>query len=112
MVNHLNLKIENFIQNQSIQKFTSIDYMDAHLFKIDSLNGSSCIELNIVSNRLINIKNENDNKCFLWCVLAHFHHKEFKKHKNETYRYEKYENEINMKDISYPFKIKDLKKFH
>ena len=43
LTNYLNLKISNLIQNQSIQKFISIDYMDVHLFKIDSLNGSSLV---------------------------------------------------------------------
>lgn len=60
------------------------------------------------SHSIVNIKND-ENKCFLWSVLAHLHPK--KKNPNRVSHYKKYETELKMTGISYPVKVKQIPKF-
>ena len=90
---------------------SNVEYFDITVSYVSSMFGSSYIKLPFRSRCLINIKNE-DNKCFLWCILAKIHYDEIKEHRSRVSKYKNFEDEINMKNISYPFKVKDLKKFH
>ena len=58
---------------------------------------------------IINMQNE-DNKCFLWCVLRAFNPKD-----NHPERVDKdlklNENTLNMEGIEYPVSLKDIDKF-
>ena len=76
-----------------------------NIVKTRSLKGSSYFKLNFRSNSLVNIQNE-DQKCFLWCVLAHIH--KIKTNPERVSKYKPFENEINMRRIDYPVKIKDI----
>ena len=58
----------------------------------------------------LNIQN-NDQKCFLWCVLAKLHPVEHGKHPYRVSKYRPYENELNMSGIEYPVKISSINKF-
>ena len=62
-----------------------------------------------VKTAIINMKNE-DNKCFLWCVL-----RALNPSKNNPQRLDKElkgkENTMNMEGIEYPVSLKDLNKF-
>ena len=79
-----------------------------NIVKTRYLKGSSYFKLNFRSNSLVNIQNE-DQKCFLWCVLAHIH--KIETHPERVSKYKPFENEINMQGIYYPVKIKDIDKF-
>lgn len=63
----------------------------------------------------VNIKNEDDDKCLLWCILAFKHYDDIGKKENRTNPkyYEKYLNEIiEPQGITYPINInKDIPKF-
>ena len=103
---------ENYLNVvNSGQLLANVEYFDITVCKASNMFGNSYIKLPFKSRFLINIKNE-DNKCFLWCVLAKIHFDEIKKNKSRVSNYKKFEDEINMQNISYPFKVKDLKKFH
>ena len=56
----------------------------------------------------INIKND-DQKCFLWSVLASLHLQS--ENADRVTKYHSYENELNMDDIEYPLKVVDISKF-
>lgn len=64
------------------------------------------------NNGVINIKN-NDNFCFGWCVLGVLHPIKIHPERNPHRLYEKYLNEINMKDIPIPVPVSTMvyKKF-
>ena len=87
--------------------FYRINYLNIKIVKINTLRGSSYIKLSFNSNALINIHN-NDDKCFLWCILAHKY--PANDHRTHVSKYNKYEKEINMKGIDYPVDICDIGK--
>ena len=75
------------------------------------MRGSSHIPLPdwIIRKRaILNILN-NDDKCFLWCVLSYLYPKD----KNDTRitDLKQYENTLNTKGIKFPIKLKDIVKF-
>jgi len=58
----------------------------------------------------LNIEN-NDDKCFLWCVLAGIHPLQQVDHPERVSKYRRYENELIMDGIEYPVKIRDIDRF-
>ena len=86
-------------------------YLRLMMGKYRPLRGSQYIPLptEIAKSRsIINIQNQ-DEKCFLWSILAHLH--KFDDNPHRVQKYKQYENEINMTDIPYPVKVKDVPKF-
>ena len=80
----------------------------------DPMKASSYIPLpKVIANRqaCLNIKNVNDDKCFLWCVLASLHPVTHGQHSNRVSKYQPYEGELNMDGISYPVSIRDVDRF-
>lgn len=57
---------------------------------------------------IVNIKND-DQKCFLWSILAALH--PVSSHSERIAQYRDYENELNMKDIEYQVSLTKLEKF-
>ena len=81
------------------------------IYKVNDIQASSHIELpekykNIKS--IINIKND-DQYCFLWCILAHLCPVE--DHKNRTSSYSLHMNKLELKGLEFPMKVKDIPKF-
>lgn len=58
----------------------------------------------------LNIKN-NDEKCFLWCVLASMHPVDRQDHPKRVAKYQQHERDLNMDGNAYPVKTSDVKKF-
>ena len=57
---------------------------------------------------IINMENKDD-KCFLWSILRYLHPRE--KHSSRIDDLKKYENDLNFKQIKFPIKDKDIRKF-
>ena len=80
------------------------------IYKVNDIHASSWIELPEKYKKIksiINIQN-NDQFCFLWCILAHLHPVEV--NKNRTSNYEKHFNKFNL-GLEFPMKVKDIPKF-
>ena len=92
-------------------KFINIVKTRLKIIEINQLRGSSYIELPFKNKNILNIKNTNDNKCFMYSVLAHIHKVDSKDHPQRPIKYMKYEQELNMGGIEYPIKLKDIHKF-
>ena len=117
----LNLSIDQayykmFVDCQEFQREGSgwaIDevlYVKHMMAKYVPLKGSQCIELPPKvknSKAVINIQNDDD-KCFLWSVLAHLYEANYSKHR--VYHYKPLESELNMNGIAYPVAVKDVPK--
>ena len=58
----------------------------------------------------VNIKN-NDEKCFLWLILASLHPVQCRNYPDRVSKYQEYEHQLNMSGIQYPVDIKDIDKF-
>ena len=111
----LNLSIDQayykmFVDCQEFQREGSgwavdeVLYLKLMMAKYIPLKGSQYIDLlPRVKNpkAVINIQNDDD-KCFLWSVLAHLYEANYSK---------QYESELNMNGIAYPVAVKDVPKF-
>ena len=79
----------------------------------DPLKGSSYIDLPPeLKNKkaIVNMKNEDNNKCFLWCVLRALNPKKDHPEKIDKDLKSK-ESTLNMEGINYPVSLKDIKRF-
>ena len=56
---------------------------------------------------ILNIQN-NDDKCFLWCILAALHPLDYEDHPNRVNKYITYVNELNKEGIEYPVCFSDI----
>ena len=79
----------------------------------DPIKGSSYIDLPKElknKNAIINMKNEDNNKCFLWCVLRALNSKDTHPERIDKDLKSK-EDTLNMEGIAYPVDLKDIKRF-
>jgi hypothetical protein len=75
------------------------------------LKGSSYVELpEKIKNKkaIVNVKN-NDEKCFMWSILAALY--PVKENPNRLNNYTEYENELNFKNVSFPVSLTDIPRF-
>ena len=104
-------KINIYQMNGSGWYFKEVLHLEIHTADYYPMRGSCYIPLPdwiMRKKAIVNIRN-NDDKCFLWCVLRYLHPKD----KNDTRLTDlkKYENTLNSKGIKFPVKIKDIPKF-
>ena len=94
--------------------FVEVENLTLHTDVWDPIKASSYIDLpEELKNKkaLINMKNENDHKCFLWCVLRALNPKDKNAERIDKDLKSK-ENTLNMSGITYPVNIKeDIKRF-
>ena len=86
-------------------------YLKLMMAKYVPLKGSQYIDLPPKVKNLktvINIQND-DNKCFLWSVLAHLY--EANDPRYRVNHYNPHESELNMNGIVYPEAVNDVPKF-
>ena len=119
----LNLSIDQayykmFVDCQEFQREGSgwsIDevlYLKLMMAKYVPLKGSQYINLPPKvknSKAVINIQNNDDDKYFLWSVLAHLYEANY--HRERVEHYKPHETELNMNVIVYPVAVKDVPKF-
>ena len=92
-------------------QFQYIEEAVIDIYKISDIKASSWVELppNYKNSKsIINIKNE-DNLCFLWCILAYLF--PVIEHKNRTSNYSMHINKLNLDNLEFPMKVKDIPKF-
>lgn len=107
----LHMNMENLQARGSGWTISGINYLQMDQTICNSPSGSAYIELpDWMKNKkaVINIKN-NDNKCFMWSVLAHLHPAD--QNAERVTKYSDYVNELNFGDLTFPMKIKDIDKF-
>ena len=92
--------------------FHSVVQLELHMVEYQPLRGSSYIELPAyIRNKhaVINIKND-DEKCFLWCLLRSLNLKNKHNDRIDKDLRNKIDT-LDMSDIKYPVSIKDINKF-
>ena len=92
--------------------FVEVENLTLHTDIWDPLKASSYIDLPKElknKNAIINMKNE-DNKCFLWCVLRALNPKDTHPERIDKDLKSK-ENTLNMSGIDYPVDFKDINRF-
>ena len=91
--------------------FKEIVHLEIHTVIFKPMRGSAYIPLPdwiMRKKAIVNIRN-NDEKCFLWCVLRYLHPRD--KNDFRLTDLKQYENSLNTKGIKYPVKVKDISKF-
>ena len=85
--------------------------LGSRAFKYSPIGGSSYIKTpkSIIGKRaIINVKND-DEKCFLYSILAHF--KKFEQNNNRVSQYKQHLHELRTDGIDMPMKLEDITKF-
>ena len=108
--------MENMAALQQVEgsgwRFHSIIRLELHIVDYNPLRGETWIALPkelANKNAIINPKNE-DNKCFMWCVLRALNLSKDHSERIDKKLKEK-ENTLNMEGIEYPVSLKDVDKF-
>ena len=94
--------------------FVEVENLTLHTDIWDPIKGSSYIDLPKElknKNAIINMKNEDNNKCFLWCVLRALNPSKDKHPSRIDKDLKSKENTLNMEGIAYPVDLKDIKRF-
>ena len=120
-INYNHFNEDHTIHNTLIQKlddeqlegsgfqFQEIEEVVLETYKVNDIQSSSYIELpeqNKNNKSLINIKN-NDQYCFLWCILAHLYPVEDHK---KTLNYSMHFTKLKREGLEFPMKVKDIPK--
>ena len=94
--------------------FLEVENLTLHTDIWDPIKGSSYIDLPKElknKNAIINMKNKDNNKCFLWCVLRALNPSKDKHPSRIDKDLKSKENTLNMEGIDYPVSLKDIKRF-
>ena len=105
-------KLATFLRRGSGWRLRSIICLELHTVSYNPLRGETWLPLpkKLADKKaIINIKNE-DNKCFLWCVLRALNPKNNNGERLDKKLKEK-ENTLNMEGIEYPVSLKNIDKF-
>ena len=111
MLKEIMVNLANYQRNGSGWYFKEVISFEIHTVDFKPVKGSSYIPLPDFLMRkktIINMENKDD-KCFLWCVLRYLHPRE--KHSSRINDLREYENDLNIKGIDFPIKVKDIQKF-
>ena len=100
--------IDEYQEKGSGYAFREITQVEIRAYRMRGFRGSSYIPTPFKSRNVVNVKNKDD-KCFLWSILAKLH--PAKDNCERVTKYEKYENELNMKGFKYPITKHDIVKF-
>ena len=90
-----------------------ITFVNVQFIKNPHMRASSYIEtpkLLKVKSAILNIQNDQDNKCFKWCILAHLYPVDGKNHPYRILHYKKIQDH-NLKLGECPMKLNDIPKF-
>ena len=97
-----------------LKLFQRIDLLEQHLHKT-SLNrvGSyiKCDEWLKNKGVTINPKNIKNNKCFQYAITAALNYQNIDRHPERISKFKPFINNYNWKDIEFPSRLKDWKKF-
>ena len=104
-------KTATYQRNGSVWYFKEVLKLEIHTVDYKPMRGFSYIPLPdfiLRKKAIFNIQNK-DQKCFSWWVLRYLHPMD--KNEIQLTDLRQYENELNLKDIDFPVKLKDISKF-
>ena len=110
-VNKLINKCAEFELSESGWAIDSISHLEVNIVKYNPLRAGSYIPLpkRIYNTKsCVNIKN-NDNYCFLWCIMAYLYPTQ--RNPNRVSSYPHYSSVLNTFGLSFPPSINDIKLF-
>lgn len=113
VVEKIQVKLNDFQQDGSGWAVDKVNCLTINNCKYECFNGSSYIKLPKsieVKKAVINIQND-DEKCFLWSILAALHHNDIKSNLHRVSNYLEFEDDLNMTGITYPVSLQQIDRF-
>ena len=113
MIDRIEEKIQTLTAEISGWAFHSVNKLEMHTVTYKPLGGGSYIKLPkeiAVKKAVVNMKNTEDDQCFLWCILRALNPVKRDKERTDTNLKSKIDT-VNMGDIRYPVSLKDVSKF-
>jgi hypothetical protein len=117
LISQIKIKIDEWDNNEAYWQLRRILFIDFKLREYKPLRGSSYIPtpMNIcLTKSIINIQNE-DEKCFKYCILYGLFKNEINDHPERISHYKNleknYPNRLNFDGIEYPVKVNQIEKF-
>ena len=110
---HLNKNCEEVEKQGTGWNLEKIIRIELHTAIYNPLAASSYIPLpDIVKKKkaVLNIQNEDDC-CFVWCILAHLHPVDRRDHPYRVTKYQQYWNELDITDLKFPTPPEQVPKF-
>jgi hypothetical protein len=101
-------------RQQSGWTFEKIVQLEVHTATLEPLQASSYIATPItlrLTKGVLNIKNTQDEKCFLWSVLAHLHPVVHGKNANRITKYEPFLGQLNTEGLTFPTPLTQIPGF-
>ena len=112
MFTHMKTQIEDLALANSRFRFNEILFLDVNFHQLNLTRSSSCLPLpyQLANKRaVINPKNENDNKCFKWAVIAALHYVDIKSHPEHISNLRKYVDNYDWS--KFPLSVKGISEF-
>ena len=101
---------ENFEGSGLILKQITFVQIKIHPYR--SRLGGTYVKLPISNHEILNIDNTGYDLCFIWSVLAYFHHADDPDHPNRVSNYRPYINELNLNGMTGETSIEDVERFN
>ena len=114
MFAHMNTQIENPALANSSFVSDEVLFLDVNFHQLNLTRGSSYIPLpSWIANIkvVINPKNENDEECFRWSVIAALDHKEIKSNPECMSNLKRFTNNYDWSGLEYPIAINKISEF-
>ena len=113
-IDMVNRRLSDFEGQGSGWRLHGIDRVAIQCSKHSPITGSSYIPTpKFIESRkaILNVKNTNDDLCFLYNVLAHIHPVDRSQHPNRVSHYKPFLHELDYSGLTFPLKIRQIRKF-
>ena len=113
-IDMVNRRLTDFEGQGSGWRLHGIDRVAIQCSKHSPITGSSYIPtpMFIKSRKaIVNVKNVNDDLCFLYSVLAHIHPVDGSQNPNQAFHYKPFLQELDYSGLTFPLKIRQIRKF-
>ena len=110
----LRLKIEHPALPKSGFTIDHIMHLDINFHQLLLTSGSSYIELPswiALKKAVINPKNEDDEECFKWAVVAGLHHEEINTNPERISKLKPFTDQYNWDGLKFPVSVNQIDKF-
>jgi len=106
-------KVRESELRESGWNFISFNNLKLHITRYNNNSAGSYCKLPFKSNYIINIKNDNDEFCFLWSIIAHLHPAKSHVDRLNNYNKQEYKNEFDLSNglDQFPYTYDTIKKF-
>ena len=110
MFAHTMTQIENPALLNSRFKFDEVLFLDANFHQLNLMRGSSYLRLScwLAKNKAIINRQNNDEECFKWAVIAALEFPNIKSHPERISNLIKFSNNYDWSGLEFPVSIKDI----